>query len=392
MTELWDLPRGWLWATMGDVAKVVGGSTPKTSEPSYWGGDIPWITPDDLSGFTDKYIERGRRNITQAGYDSCSTQMVPAETVLFTSRAPIGYVAIARNPVCTNQGFKSFVCAAEVRPAFVYWWLRASKDLAASMASGTTFPELSAKAAARLPVPIPPLAEQDWVVYFVEEQMSRLAAATEGLDRGATRLNSLRTAFRRVALMSGDDSWRRVTLPAITKNRDGQRIPVRKSDRVPGPFPYYGASGVIDHVDRYLFDGEYLLVAEDGANLLSRSSPIAFRASGRFWVNNHAHVLEAGPEVDLGFLELWLDSLDLTRYVTGTAQPKLTQAALNRIEVRLPSVDDQRLLVDRVARQVSVADAATGGIDNIRARAKRLKAEVLRAAFSGKFALPEQAA
>ena len=88
------------------IGDIISGATPKTSEPENFGGDIAWITPADLSGYSEKYISYGARNLTQKGYDSCSTQLMPPGTVLFSSRAPIGYVAIAKNSVCTNQGFK----------------------------------------------------------------------------------------------------------------------------------------------------------------------------------------------------------------------------------------------------------------------------------------------
>jgi type I restriction enzyme, S subunit len=219
MTALWSLPHGWRWVTTGDVAKVVGGSTPKTSEPAYWGGDIPWITPDDLSGFSDKHIDRGRRNITQAGYDSCSTQMVPAATVLFTSRAPIGYVAIAANPVCTNQGFKSFVCGPEISPDYLYWYLRSSTDVARSLASGTTFLELSARSAARIPVPLPPLNEQVEIVDVVEEHSTRLDHGLASLSRAAAKLSRLRASATAEAL-HGLSSRDRADI-AATGNGDG---------------------------------------------------------------------------------------------------------------------------------------------------------------------------
>src|SRR6266704_5075199 len=103
------MPGDWRTSTLGEVARIVSGSTPDTKVRENWDGDIPWITPKDLSQHREKAIRRGNRSITQAGYDSCSTQMVPTGTVLFTSRAPIGYAAVAANPVCTNQGFKNLV-------------------------------------------------------------------------------------------------------------------------------------------------------------------------------------------------------------------------------------------------------------------------------------------
>ncbi len=109
-TEYSQLPEGWEWKRLGEIAEVVGGGRPRTNDASnYEGGTIPWITPADLSGYSGKHIGQGERHITEKGLKNSSTRMMPAGTVLFTSRAPIGYVAIASNPVATNQGFKSFV-------------------------------------------------------------------------------------------------------------------------------------------------------------------------------------------------------------------------------------------------------------------------------------------
>src|SRR5213593_4563319 len=106
----WDIPTSWVWTCMRDVTDVIGGGTPRTSDSAnFEGGDIPWITPADLSGYKSKFISRGARNITLKGLEESGARMMPSGTVLFSSRAPIGYVAIAAGPVSTNQGFKSFV-------------------------------------------------------------------------------------------------------------------------------------------------------------------------------------------------------------------------------------------------------------------------------------------
>ncbi|MDX9820130.1 MAG: restriction endonuclease subunit S [Desulfococcus multivorans] len=108
--QLHTIPSHWSWVTMGEIADVIGGGTPKTKEKdNFENGEIPWLTPADLSGYSKKFISHGQRNITGKGLSSSSAKMMPAGTVLFTSRAPIGYVAIAKNPVCTNQGFKNLV-------------------------------------------------------------------------------------------------------------------------------------------------------------------------------------------------------------------------------------------------------------------------------------------
>ena len=136
--------------------------------------------------------------------------------------------------------------------------------------------------------------------------------------------------------------WRWRTLGELTDNFDSLRVPVKAPDRRPGQYPYYGASGVVDHVDEYLYDGEYLLIAEDGENLKTRTTPVAFLACGRFWVNNHAHVVRGNIQADTRFLMYALAAADISGYLSGSAMPKLTQASLNRIPLFVPELSEQR--------------------------------------------------
>ncbi|WP_180683744.1 restriction endonuclease subunit S [Tepidicella baoligensis] len=138
--------------------------------------------------------------------------------------------------------------------------------------------------------------------------------------------------------------WTISDLGELTTNFDGRRKPVKESDRRTGPYPYYGASGVVDHVDGYLFDGEYLLIAEDGENLRTRQTPIAFMAKGKFWVNNHAHVVTGNDKADTRFLMYALQNTDISGYLTGAVMPKLTQGNLNRIELLHPCLPEQRAI------------------------------------------------
>ncbi|MDX2252943.1 MAG: restriction endonuclease subunit S [Nitrospira sp.] len=138
--------------------------------------------------------------------------------------------------------------------------------------------------------------------------------------------------------------WRERPLAELTDNFDSMRLPVKDADRRPGPFPYYGASGVVDYVDNYLFDGEYLLVAEDGENLRTRKTPVAFIARGKFWVNNHVHVVRGNSESDTRFLMYALSSADISGYLTGSTMPKLTQGNLNSIPLLTPPLPEQRAI------------------------------------------------
>ena len=163
-----------------------------------------------------------------------------------------------------------------------------------------------------------------------------------------------------------------VTLEDIAENCDSMRKPVTSGKREAGEYPYYGASGIVDYVRDYIFDGDYLLVSEDGANLLARSTPIAFSISGKNWVNNHAHVLKFDRYETRRFVEFYLNSIDLAPYISGGAQPKLNQKNLNRIEIPLPSQERQKYIVDILDRFDAICNDLTSGLPaEIEARQKQ---------------------
>ena len=146
----------WIECRISDIGTVVGGATPSTKKiENYIGGEIAWITPKDLSLFSGRYIERGERNITETGLKSCSTQLLPKNAVLFSSRAPIGYVAIAANELCTNQGFKSVIPNENTDPLFLFYLLKYNKEIIERMGSGTTFKEVSGKTMKNIIVKVP---------------------------------------------------------------------------------------------------------------------------------------------------------------------------------------------------------------------------------------------
>lgn len=179
------------------------------------------------------------------------------------------------------------------------------------------------------------------------------------------------------------DNWHWVRLGEIVRNLDGKRIPVKLDERRnrKSIYPYYGASGIIDFVDDYLFDGDYLLISEDGANLNMRSSPIAFKASGKFWVNNHAHVVQPKNNVLLDYLLYLLAITDLKRYITGAAQPKLTQDDMNSIPIPLPPLDVQRRMVGIIDKQMVAVEQARAAAEMQLEATKALSQAYLRNVF-----------
>jgi type I restriction enzyme S subunit len=179
-------------------------------------------------------------------------------------------------------------------------------------------------------------------------------------------------------------TWQWVRFGDVMINRDGERIPVRKEERVrrAKTYDYYGASGVIDKIDGYLFDKPLLLIGEDGANLVNRSTPIAFMARGHYWVNNHAHVLDGITEHFLRFIELFVNAIDLKPYLTGTAQPKMNQARMNSIPVALPPEAEQRRIVGRVDELMATCDELEGALAELQVGRGRLLESVLHEVLS----------
>ena len=408
---------------MADIATIVGGGTPDSQESDNFSGGngIPWLTPADLSESKLMYVGRGRRFLTKKGYTTCSARLVPKGTVLFSSRAPIGYVAIAANDISTNQGFKSFVCADGVVPEYIYYWLRFAKPMAEQLASGTTFAELSAKNAAKIPLKLAPLTEQRRIAAKLERLLGKVDACKERLAKIPVLLKRFRQAVlaaacsgkltadwreehgygnsasdlldelgvKPVILEDHDapDTWCWSRLGDLVTNHDAIRVPVRQSerDKRSGPYPYYGAFGVIDDIDEYLYDGQYLLVAEDGKNLESRLRPISLIARGRFWVNNHAHVLQSKRGVALQYLCSWLNSptLDLSPFLTGIDQVKLNRNAMDRIPVPVAPPAEQQEIVRRVDALFAVADQIQARFERAREQVEKLTPALLARAFRG---------
>lgn len=174
----------WIDCKIADLGTVIGGATPSTKRLEYYeNGSIAWITPKDLSTFRGRYIRRGERNITEIGLKSCSTQLLPKNTVLFSSRAPIGYIAIAENELCTNQGFKSVIPNKNTDPLFLYYLLKYNKNKIESMGSGTTFKEVSGNTLKNIVVSVPRDKK-------VQEQISSILGAIDDKIEANEKINN----------------------------------------------------------------------------------------------------------------------------------------------------------------------------------------------------------
>ena len=211
----------WIERKISDIGTVVGGATPSTKKPeNYEDGRIAWITPKDLSTSTGRYIERGERNITDVGLRSCSTQLLPQSTVLFSSRAPIGYVAIAANEVCTNQGFKSVIPNENTDPLFLYYLLKYSKDKIEGMGSGTTFKEVSGTTMKNIVVNVP-------IDKGVQEKIAAILGSIDDKIEENERINKnlkqqAQAIYQQMFIDNASSDWTEGTLSDIADITMGQ--------------------------------------------------------------------------------------------------------------------------------------------------------------------------
>ena len=232
---------------------------------------------------------------------------------------------------------------------------------------GAGIPALAKSTVASLEIPVPPLPVQEEIVRILDNFTELTVELTAELAARKKQYEYYRDELFRTA-----KDAEVYYLNEISENCDNQRKPVTSGNRIAGEYPYYGASGIIDYVDDYIFDGDYLLISEDGANLLARSTPIAFSISGKNWVNNHAHILRFDTYETRRYVDIYLNSIDLSPYITGGAQPKLNQKNLNKIPIPVPSLAEQQRIVGILDRFDTLCNDLTSGLPaEIEARQKQ---------------------
>lgn len=209
--------------------------------------------------------------------------------------------------------------------------------------SGVNINNLKSKDLLDFKIPLPPLHIQEEIVKEIEGYQKIIDGAKQVVENYKPTIKI-------------DPSWEKVKLGDICENLDSKRVPITSSNRNSGEYPYYGASGIVDYVDNYIFDDNLLLISEDGANLIARVTPIAFSISGKAWVNNHAHVLKFDNYFTQKYIEFYINQIDISNYITGAAQPKLSQGNLNKIELYLPPIGIQEQIVGQINEEIEIME------------------------------------
>ena len=390
----------WKEVTLSELGTIVGGATPSTKITSFYDGNIPWLTPKDLSVNDNKYIFRGERNITEEGFKSCSCKMLPKGSILFSSRAPIGYVAIAANDMCTNQGFKSVIPNDETDSEFLYYLLKYNKNNIASQGSGTTFAEVSGKTMKEIEVVVP--KEKD--------DQRHIASVLSSLDRKIELNNKINADLEEMAqaifknwfvdfepfkdgkfvdseLGMIPEGWKVGGLFDIAEIFDKKRKPLsgnvrEKMDKI---YPYYGATSCMDYVDDYIFDGIYTLIGEDGSVVKENGLPYMQYVWGKMWVNNHAHILQGKNGYSTEMIHALLSITNIKFLVTGAVQAKLSQGNMQKILVAIPPknvLDEIRPVIDNLYSKIR-------SLSDENSRLSLLRDTLLPRLMSGEIEVPE---
>lgn len=293
-------------------------------------------------------------------------------SIIVKSRGHIGFEYYDKPFSHKNELWSYSIKDNNVNQKFVYFYLLTKIKSLQELARATSvkLPQLSVKDTDNLKIPIPPLEVQKEIVNILDKFTQLEAELLAELEARRRQYKFYRNQLLTFNKLRSNVKW--LTLDRIAINLDSKRKPVTREARTNGDIPYYGASGIVDYVKDYIFDGDYLLVSEDGANLLARSTPIAFSISGKTWVNNHAHVLQFNEYATRRLVEIYLNSIDLRHYITGSAQPKLNKANLNKIEIPIPSLDEQKKIVSTLDKfDKLVNDISSGLPAEIAARRKQ---------------------
>ena len=343
-------PSEFPFARIGEVCLV----NPRMSQPGDFDArmDVSFVPMADVNEHQMTFQPLHKRTFSET---SSSHTYFEENDVLLAKVTPCfenGKAGVARGLI-NGIGFGSsefYVLrpGEEILPEWVYFCVMHShfRESAVAQMTGTGgLQRVPRKVVENFQIPLPPLEVQREIV-----------AEVEGYQKVIDGARAVVENYR--PYVAVDPEWPKYSLGALAENLDSRRVPVSKGHRKPGLFPYYGASGIVDYVDNYIFDEDILLVSEDGANLLARSTPIAFSISGKSWVNNHAHVLRFETLDAQKYVEYYLNTVSIQKYVTGSAQPKLNQQALSSIQIPLP--DDRATLqglISEVEAEHSIIEA-----------------------------------
>lgn len=362
----------WTYRPLGELVSFASGGTPSKKRDDYWGGTIPWISAKTLK---TENIDTSDLFITEEGLKAGS-KIAPKGSILLLTRGSglFNGIPIARveKDVAFNQDIKCLDSYGEVENEFIFYWLLSQKDylMAKVGVTGIGAGKFDLDFLQKLMIPIPSERERKSIVGFassISEKIRCNAKVNDNLLRQAQALYKNRFIDLKPFNGKMPPDWQLGTVSEIIELHDSKRIPLSSRERanLTKIYPYYGATSVMDYVDRYLFDGIYLLLGEDGTVVDDKGFPILQYVEGKFWVNNHAHIITGKNGFTVETLYLLFSLTNVRSIVTGAVQPKISQANLNNVSVVIPSKAE-------LSTFNSIVQPIFSQIRNLRAESDRL--------------------
>ena len=413
---LGDVPAHWEVRRLKTLARIVNGATPATLTPEYWGGDITWITPEDLGRLDTPYVEHGARFITQKGYDSCGTTIAPAGSLVISTRAPIGHIAILRRPACVNQGCRLIIPADAIQSGYLYYQLAAAKPEIASFGKGTTFMELSKADLASFRVACPPPDEQAAIASYLDHAVDRINRARQGKARLAELLQEYRQAAIHHAVTRGlnpeaplkpsgikwlDDvpaHWEVRRLKTMARIVNGATPSTLTPEYWGGDITWLTPEDLgrldtayIEHGARSItqkgYDSCGTTIAPAGSLVISTRAPIGHIAILRrpACVNQGCRLIITADAIQSGYLyyQLAVAKSEIASFGKGTTFMELSKADLASFRFACPPPAEQAAIAAHLDWLTAKLDAAIAGARQSAALLDEYRAALIAAAVTG---------
>jgi type I restriction enzyme S subunit len=352
----------WVKKKINEICTIISGSTPKTSEPSYWNGGISWVTPYDLSKLKDKYISNGNRNITELGLKNCSAKLLPVNSLIMSSRAPIGYFAINKKPVATNQGCKSFICDNSIDTEFLYYSLNQVIDSIKKVGSGSTFAEVGKSSLEKITILVPQKSIQQKIALIlssVDEEIQKtdqIIKKTEKLKNGLMSKLLTKgighTKFKKTKIGEIPEKWEVTTVGEICDCI----VPGRNKPKIfDGDIPWITIPNIHGSEIQYNNSTKYVSRQElkNCGNKIIPISSVIMSCVGDFGmvvvtdkeiaINQQLHAFLPSKQLDQNFLKFVLISQKkyMENLATKTSIPYLNKTSCNSIPIVKPPIEEQ---------------------------------------------------
>ena len=363
----------WKNVRVGELGKIITGKTPKTSISDNYGGRIPFLTPSD--NMSVKYVGKTSKTLTEKGLLEVKNAILPENSVCVSCiGSDLGKAVVTTCPTVTNQQINSIIVDEKsFDVSFVYYAMQIlGKKMNFISKTSTAVPIVNKSSFSSYEIKCPPREDQKRIAAVLSALDSKIECNKKINDNLLRQAQALyKNRFVDLKPFNGEmpPDWQLGTVSEIIELHDSKRIPLSSRERanLTKIYPYYGATSVMDYVDRYLFDGIYLLLGEDGTVVDDKGFPILQYVEGKFWVNNHAHIITGKNGFTVETLYLLFSLTNVRSIVTGAVQPKISQANLNNVSVVIPSKAE-------LSTFNSIVQPIFSQIRNLRAESDRLTA------------------